>query len=186
MALDLDKLSTDLEDALERARLLAERRRQSQITPVHMLYVLLDNGSSLAATLEKAGVACGGLLDAFATRLNREPNPPLQDARRPTASRALRNLIERSFQKMAERGAETAQPIDFVLAAVDSSEEELRGEMRASGLTLDVARKAVQSRASAGETLGEAPRGNIQAQAVARAFWSASAEISRRSHPLAS
>ena len=55
MAIDLDKLSGELEDALERARLLAEQRQQAQITPVHMLYVLLDGESALAAGLEKVG-----------------------------------------------------------------------------------------------------------------------------------
>ena len=154
MAIDLDKLSNDLEDALERARLLAERRKQSQITPVHMLYVLLDGGSSLAATLDKAGVACGALLDAFATRLNKEPNRPLEAGRRPTASLSLRKVIERSFQKMAERGAETAEPIDFVLAAVDSSEDDLRGALRESGLTPEAVERAAKSRASSRRGFG--------------------------------
>src|SRR5579883_816561 len=158
MPLDLDKLSNDLEDALERARLLAERRRQAQITPVHMLYVLLDNGSSLAAVLDKSGVSCGALLDSFAARLNKEPNAPLEAGRRPTASRSLRNLIERSFQKMTERGSEVAEPIDFLLAAVESSEEDLRGQLRESGLTPDAAKKAVEQRAAASEALGEKPR----------------------------
>ena len=51
MAIDLDKISSELEDALEQARVLAEQRNHSQITPSHMLYVLLDKESSLAAML---------------------------------------------------------------------------------------------------------------------------------------
>src|SRR5947209_16430390 len=124
MAIDLDKLSSELEDALERARLLAEKRNQAQIGPVHMLYVLLDNESPLAAMLDRAGVACGPLLDAFATKLNKESQQKLEPGKRPVASRSLRDLIERSFEKMNERGSERAEPIDFIMAAVDSSEEQ--------------------------------------------------------------
>ena len=52
MALDLDKISNELESALERARLLAESRQQSLITPCHMLYVLVEDGGPLAAVVE--------------------------------------------------------------------------------------------------------------------------------------
>ena len=47
MAIDLDKISSELEDALEQARVLAEQRNHSRITPSHMFYVLLDKESSL-------------------------------------------------------------------------------------------------------------------------------------------
>ena len=100
MPIDLDKLSNELEDALERARVLAEQRKQAQITPVHMLFVLLDSGSPLSATLEKAGIAIAPLLDAFSTRLNKDNVKTLEPGRRPVASRSLRDLIERSFVKM--------------------------------------------------------------------------------------
>ena len=52
MAIDLNKLSDEMEDALERARMLAEQRQQAFISPAHILYVLLDKDTSLAATLE--------------------------------------------------------------------------------------------------------------------------------------
>ncbi len=158
MAINLDKISNELEDALERARLLAEERKQSLITPFHLLYVLLDGESALAAMLEKAGVACAPLLDTLATDLNKvDGMQKLQPGKRPTASRALRELLEKSFEKMAERGAEMAEPIDFVLAAVEFSEEQLKGNLRSAGLTKKTVEKAVQSREETGETLGERP-----------------------------
>jgi len=154
MAIDLDKLSSELEDALERARLLAEQRTQSQITPVHMLYVLLED-SALAGMLEKAGVSCGPLLDAFSTKLNQEKNPKLEPGKRPVASRALRDLIEKSFEVMDGRGAERAEPIDFVLAAVESSEDQLKNQLRGAGVTKQAVEKAADSKASTKEALGE-------------------------------
>ena len=156
MAINLDKISNELEDALERARLLAEQRQQAQITPFHLLYVLLENESPLAAMLEKAGVACAPLLDSLASNLGKGVDPgKLTPGRRPTASRALRDLLEKSFLKMEQRGVEMAEPIDFVLAAVEFSEEEMKGGLRQAGLTKQTVDKAVEHREATGETLGE-------------------------------
>ena len=159
MAIDLDKISNELEEALERSRMLAEQRKQAQITPLHMLFVLLDAESPLAAVLDKSGIAVDALLETFATRLNTERNSPLEPGRRPTASSALRNLIEKSFEMMERRGAERAEPIDFVMAAVEYGEEALRGDLRQNGLTKQAIEKTVETRAEMGETLGEKQAG---------------------------
>ena len=115
MAIDLDKLSSELEDALERARLLAEQRQQAQITPVHMLYVLLDGESALAAVLEKSGIACDALLESFSTRLNKEGTNKLEPGKRPVASRALRELIEKSFEGGRQSLASLKVPIESLV-----------------------------------------------------------------------
>jgi ATP-dependent Clp protease ATP-binding subunit ClpB len=156
MALDLDKISNELEEALERARLLAEQRHQSLITPFHMLYVLLDADSSVGATLERAGVATTALLETFALRLNKlEGVQKLEPGKRPVASRSLRELIEKSFEKMQARGAERAEPIDFLLAAVESGEDQLKQELRRGGVTSQSVEKAAETRAALGDALGE-------------------------------
>jgi len=62
VAIDLDKISNELEEALERSRMLAEQRKQAQITPLHMLFVLLYAESPLAALLDKSGIAVDALL----------------------------------------------------------------------------------------------------------------------------
>jgi ATP-dependent Clp protease ATP-binding subunit ClpB len=156
MAIDLDKISSELEDALEQARVLAERRQHCLITPSHMLYVLLDKESSLAAMLEKSGVACGPLLDALSTRLNKaESIHKLESGKRASASRSLRDLIEKSFEKMAARGAERAEQVDFVLAAIEFGESALRDDLRQAGLTAAALDKASANRAATHEALGE-------------------------------
>ncbi|MGO9086259.1 MAG: ATP-dependent Clp protease ATP-binding subunit [Candidatus Sulfotelmatobacter sp.] len=156
MAIDLDKISADLEEALERARVLAEQRQHSLITPAHMLYVMLDKESPLAAMLEKSGVACGPLLDALSTRLNKgEGTNKLDPGKRPSASRSLRELIEKSFEKMTARGAERAEPVDFLMAAAESGETVLKDDLRQAGVTTAAVDKAAGSRAAAGEALGE-------------------------------
>jgi ATP-dependent Clp protease ATP-binding subunit ClpB len=156
MALDLDKISSELEEALEQARLLAEQRQHALITPDHMLYVLLDKESPLAATLEKSGVACVPLLEALSTRLNKSKGThKLESGKRPSASRALRDLIEKAFTTMETRGAERAEPIDLLTAALDSSDTALKDDLRQSGVTKSALDKASASRAAAGEALGE-------------------------------
>lgn len=156
MAIDLDKISADLEEALERARMLAEQRQHSLITPAHMLYVLLDKESPLAAMLEKSGVACGPLLDALSTRLTKtEGTNRLEAGKRPSASRSLRELIEKSFERMSARGAERAEPVDFLMAAAESGETALKDDLRQAGVTAAAVERAAGSRAAAGEALGE-------------------------------
>src|SRR5215469_6911194 len=136
MAFNLDKLSGDYEDALERARLLAEKRQQAQIAPLHLLYVILESDSQIGAVLQKAGVASSGVLEMLAGRLNSPAGAgKLEPGRRPTASRALRDLIEASFAKMEQRASDIAEPVDFVMAVLDSGEPQLRGELREAGLT---------------------------------------------------
>ncbi len=155
MAIDLDKISGALEEALEQARVLAEQRQHSLITPAHMLYVMLDKESPLAAMLEKSGVACGPLLDALSTRLNKgEGSSKLEPGKRPSASRSLRELIEKSFDKMTARGAERAEPVNFLMAAAESGETALKDELRQAGVTTAAVDKAAASRAAAGEALG--------------------------------
>jgi ATP-dependent Clp protease ATP-binding subunit ClpB len=164
MAIDLDKLSNEMEDALERARMLAERRGQGLITPFHMLYVLLESESLLAAQFEKAGVACDALLDALTNRLNVPDGaiPKLEPGKRPVASRSLRELIEKSFASMEARGSESAEPIDFVMAALAHSEESLKGELRAAGLTTKTIETAAERDQGIRETLGEPKRASAR------------------------
>jgi ATP-dependent Clp protease ATP-binding subunit ClpB len=156
MAIDLDKISNELEEALEQARLLAEQRQHGLITPAHMLYVMLDKESPLAAMLEKSGVACVPLLESLSTRLNQaEGTPKLDPGKRPSASRTLRDLIEKSFEKMTARGAERAEPIDLLTAAMESGDTPMKDDLRQAGVTAAAISKASTSRAAAGETLGQ-------------------------------
>jgi ATP-dependent Clp protease ATP-binding subunit ClpB len=159
MGIDLDKISSELENALEKARALAEQRRQSQITPVHMLHVMLDADAGLAAMLAKSGVLVGPLLDALTAQLNRaDGTGKLEPGKRATASRPLRSLIEKSFDKMAADGAERAEPIHFLLAALDGDDNSLKDELRRAGVTAATLGQASSARAAVGEALGE-PKG---------------------------
>ncbi len=181
MAIDLDKISNDLESALERARQLAEHRRQAQISPLHMLYVLLENEGPLTALLDKSGVAASGLLELFSTKLNKEKNTRLEEGRRPTASAGLRNLIDKSFEMMSRRGAERAEPVDFVMAAIEFGEKDIQGDLLEAGLTKSTVNDAVEKREATGEVLeqkgsGKAPAGGKLLEKFGRDLTAAAAK----------
>ena len=181
MAIDLDKISNELETALERARVLAEQRQQAQISPLHMLYVLLDEEGPLTAMLDKSGVAAAGLLDLFSTKLNKEKNSKLEPGRRPTASSGLRLLIEKSFEMMNRRGAERAEPVDFVMAAIEFGETGVQSDLRDAGVTKETVNKAVETRDATGEVLeqkggGKAPAGGKLLEKYGRDLTAAAAK----------
>jgi ATP-dependent Clp protease ATP-binding subunit ClpB len=136
MAIALDKLSLDFESALDRARLFAEERRHGSIAPEHLLFILLDEETALTSRLAQAGVSIAPALAALAARLNRFPKTTPEPGRRPVASRGLRDLIERSFEEMAVRGAETVEPLDF-MQAISKHSEEIAKELRVAGITRD-------------------------------------------------
>jgi ATP-dependent Clp protease ATP-binding subunit ClpB len=147
MAIPLDKLSPALENALERAQRFAEERKHGSIAPEHLLFVLFDEGTPLTAQLAKAGLSTAALLSTLTMKINRLPGNTLDQGRRPVASRALREGIEKSFAEMEARGAETVEPIDFVIAACAQSSE-LTSDMRAAGVARD-SLTAVQKRSEA-------------------------------------
>ncbi len=97
MAINLDQLSPNFEDALERSRLLAETRGHSQIAPEHLLYTILEGDSDVVALCKRAGVQTGEVMKILAQRLGGEriAAAKLEPGTRPTASRALRTLIEK-------------------------------------------------------------------------------------------
>src|SRR5882672_2332938 len=130
-----------MERALEAARVLAERRKQSLIQPEHLLYTLFDHESSLFALLERNGVACGALLDALTLKVKGAGGGTLEPGRRPVASQALRKLLEASLNRVSGRKDAHVEPIDVLLAAVDLGETALKTDLREAGITKESVEK---------------------------------------------
>lgn len=159
MAIPLDKLSPELEDALERARHFAEERKHGSIAPEHLLFVLLDEETSMAAMLERAGVSTTPVLAALTARVNKLPKNTLEPGRRPVASRGLRDLIEHSFEQMEARNAETVEPVDF-LQSVAAQKDEIAKELRAAGITSETLSTVQNQSDSTREVLNEQGNGS--------------------------
>ena len=165
MALDLSRLSDEMESALAGARMLAQQRKQALIQPEHLLLLLLDGeGSSLRPALEKKQVVMPPLLDVLSRRADALSAQRLEPERRPLASQALRTLLAASFEVADRHGRPSAEPIDVLEAALTtgSSTHELRNDFRKAGLTVDDLEQpaaAAGPRAAAAATTDDAATG---------------------------
>ncbi|HEY1743499.1 MAG TPA: AAA family ATPase [Granulicella sp.] len=138
MALDLSKLSDEMESALSGARLLAEQRRQALIQPEHLLLLLIDSdGSSLRAILERKNVVLPPLLDTLSRQADTLSAQRLDELRRPLASQALRTLLADAFKISDRHGRPSAEAIDVLEAALTTGTNDLRNDFRKAGFTVE-------------------------------------------------
>jgi ATP-dependent Clp protease ATP-binding subunit ClpA len=152
--MELDRLSLELERALEDARHLAERRGNALITINHLLYVLLDKGGALRPMAEKQGVRSEHLLDDLTRRVAEDPsNRKLDPGKRPIAGQALREMLDKAFQVADARRSDVVEAPDILAALLDHGDEKLRKDLRDAGFTMESLRKSTESRAAAGEVL---------------------------------
>ncbi|MBO0859036.1 MAG: ATP-dependent Clp protease ATP-binding subunit, partial [Chloracidobacterium sp.] len=153
--MELDKLSLELEHALEAARHFAERRGEAFITPVHLLHVMIESGGSLAAMAEKQNLDRAQLLDLLTARASEGRAARLEPGKRPIAGKALRELIDLAFDVAERRSSELVEPVDFLSAALEGGDESLRSTLHDVGLATETVKKAAQARSNAGEALGK-------------------------------
>lgn len=154
MAIDLNLLSNEMENALEQACMLADQRKHARITPLHMTYVLVVKGTVTATLVERAGAKVEVLLAGLVSSLNELSEPALEPGKRPIASQALRRLIEQSFFVMNARGAKSATGLDFLWALQDFADPKLQSDLREAGLTKEMLAKISETRAITTEALG--------------------------------
>jgi ATP-dependent Clp protease ATP-binding subunit ClpA len=153
MPIALDKLSPAFEEALDRARLLAEQRKQATIAPDHLLYVLFDEKTPLGARLAKSGISTEQILSFLTANINLLPRNTLESGRRPVASTSLRDLIDKSFAEMEACSAETVEPLHFLLSICTHSPT-LADDLRAAGVTRHTLLTAQAHSDQAQEVLG--------------------------------
>ena len=138
MALDLSKLSDEMESALAGARVLAEERRQALIQPEHVLLLLLDGeDSSLRQAMGTREVILPPLLDALSRRADQLSAERLEAGRRPLASQSLRSLLAEAFAISDGHARPAAEPVDVLEAALTGANGDLRGLFRRAGITAE-------------------------------------------------
>lgn len=138
MALDLSKLSDEMESALSGARLLAEQRRQALIQPEHLLILLIESErSSLRVLLDRKNISLPPLLDGLSRRADTLSTQRLAELRRPLASQALRTLLVDAFNISEKHGRLSAEAIDVLEAALTTGTSDLRNDFRKAGFTLE-------------------------------------------------
>ncbi len=159
MALDLSRLSDEMESALAGARALAEERQQALIQPEHLLLLLIESdSSSLRTLLERQGVDFPPLIDALSRRADQLSAQALEEGRRPLASQSLRTLLAEAFKLAESHGQLSAEPVDVLEAALTSAGNDLRNDFRKAGFTvakLPLSERSSPAPSTSGSAAGE-------------------------------
>ncbi|HEX5248317.1 MAG TPA: ATP-dependent chaperone ClpB [Gaiellales bacterium] len=119
--MDFQKLTIKAQEAFASAQGDAISRGNPELTPDHLLLALLDQESGVAPRiLEKAGTNAGEVRAAAEARLGALPR--IEGAQQsPTASRALREALERSFSEAEALKDEYVAVEHFLLALADGA-----------------------------------------------------------------
>jgi len=119
--MDFQKLTIKAQEAFASAQGDAISRGNPELTPDHLLLALLDQEGGVAPRiLEKAGTNAGEVRVAAEARLGALPR--IEGAQQsPTASRALREALERSFSEAEALKDEYVAVEHFLLALADGA-----------------------------------------------------------------
>jgi ATP-dependent Clp protease ATP-binding subunit ClpB len=119
--MDFQKLTIKAQEAFSSAQGDAITRGNPELTPDHLLVALLDQEGGVAPRiLEKSGANAGEVRAAAEARLGALPR--IEGAQQsPTASRALREVLERSFSEAEALKDEYVAVEHFLLALADGA-----------------------------------------------------------------
>jgi ATP-dependent Clp protease ATP-binding subunit ClpB len=113
----LDRLTNRTREALMSAQNLATEKGNAELTPEHLLLTLLDQPEGVAAPLlEKAGTDVGALREALSARV--QALPRVQGGAEPGLSRALRELLDKSWKETEKLKDEYTSAEHVLLAAL--------------------------------------------------------------------
>ena len=121
--MDFEKLSDRLKGFLQSAQTLAVREGNPQITPEHLLKVLLDDPEGLAAGLiSRAGGDAKQALDKTEAALAKLPKVSGGGATQPHMAAALARVLDQAEQ-MATKAGDSFVTVERVLQALAMSKE---------------------------------------------------------------
>ena len=134
--MNLEKWTVKSREALQAALAMAQEKGHPELTSVHLMQALLDQGVEgvVVPVLEKIGVALGPLRDDLRAQLDKLPRQSGGHAE-PGLSRDLRGWIERAQQDMAQMKDAYLSAEHFLLAACDLPNLVAAGPLRAAGVT---------------------------------------------------
>src|SRR5262245_9667064 len=117
--MDLNRLAIDLSAAIEEARRLAQRAGAGYIKPKHLFLVLLGEGGALRKLATPLGLDAG-MAAGFVQDISDVGNDgSLEPGMQPIASRALRDLLDRSYAVADKRGGHIVGVLEVGIAAVE-------------------------------------------------------------------
>ncbi len=155
-----DKLTTKFQQAIADAQSLAARNDNQYIEPAHVLYALLaDSDSGAASLLARAGVAVNRLQAALDTILKGFPQVKGTDDNI-QVSRDLQGVFTRTDKEASKRG-DTFIPSELFLLALAEDKGDVGRALKETGMqrkALEAAIDAVRGGSSVSDQEGESNR----------------------------
>ncbi len=162
--MNADRFTIKTQEALVAAGALAEQRRHPQVTPEHLLAVLLEqDGGIVVPVLDRLGAQTGAVRAAVNAALDLLPTMSDGPAEPSGPSAELAATLRAAEGKMRELGDEYAST-EHVLLALAGQDAPAGEALRAGGVQPDALAQAVaQVRGPAHHVTGQSPEDKMQA-----------------------
>ncbi|MBX3247528.1 MAG: AAA family ATPase, partial [Myxococcales bacterium] len=152
LTLRLEAYARDAKAAISTAQSLADERRNAEVEPLHLLYVLMEKHPEAASAVEGAGVDPTDLLVEAELRLRKLPSS--RDVKSYLSPRML-DLLGRAEGEAARQGGVAVGVPHLMLACAQETEGDVKEVFGACGLSAPILRATL-----GGAKLGEeAPNG---------------------------
>jgi ATP-dependent Clp protease ATP-binding subunit ClpB len=161
--MNADRFTIKSQEALQAAIDLAAARKHSQVTPEHLLAVLLEQSDGMTLpVLRKLGASP----DAIRSQVNAtlDELPTLSTADEPTTAPELLQIIRAAEREMRELGDEYVSTEHLLLSLADSTRPTRAGDaLRAHGVTKDALVKALAEVRGSHRVTDQSPEDKVQA-----------------------
>ncbi|MFH0791525.1 MAG: ATP-dependent chaperone ClpB [Candidatus Omnitrophota bacterium] len=140
----LDKLTVKLQEGLQEAVGLAEKKHHQQVDPEHLFYALLrQEDSILLALLDKLKIPSYSLIKIIEDELNKKPKVSGMDTQ-VFFSPALNKLFQNAWNQAAMLNDEFLSAEHILLAVLSGEDNVLSKEFRKLNITSDKALNALK------------------------------------------
>ena len=157
-----DKFTIKTQEALKAAVALAARRRHAQVSPEHLLGVLLEEQDSpiVVPVLRKLGVAPDGLRAEVNTAI--DALPTLSSEAEPTTSAEVMNVLRAAEREMRQLKDDYIS-VEHLLLAIAGHDGAAGKALRASGATRERVLEALADVRGSHRVTDQSPEDKVQA-----------------------
>ncbi len=159
-----DKLTIKSQEAVAEAQSLATGRGHSQITPAHLLRVLLEQPEgSTVPILQKIGVPIDGLQSALEQQLSRLPK--VTGGGQPQLSPAAARVLEAAVREADTRGDEYVSTEHLLLAIAAEKQDDAGRALAEAGASREAIERALEAVRGGAKITDQDPESKYQALA---------------------
>lgn len=162
--MNLDKWTIKAQEALQRAQTEARDRNQQALTPMHLLYGMLDDPEGIAPDiLQKIGLELGQARSEVDRELNRLPQVTGEGAARTYLSNELNEVMEQALKEMAALQDEYVSVEHLLLAMAEHPTDPAGKLLKSWGLRRERIMKALMDIRGTQRVTDQEPEGKYKA-----------------------